>query len=97
MTKTLSKRLTAKQDMFCREYLKDLNSTQAAIRAGYSKKTAAVQGHENLRKPNVIERVAELQQKRLDTVEADARYVLNRLIDIDKMDIFGFLGFLGAS
>lgn len=32
--------LTDKQDMFCREYLIDLNATQAAIRAGYSAKTA---------------------------------------------------------
>ena len=33
-------KLTDKQEMFCKEYLIDLNATQAAIRAGYSKKTA---------------------------------------------------------
>ncbi|ENG5503925.1 terminase small subunit, partial [Yersinia enterocolitica] len=37
------KQLTPKQELFCREYLKDLNATQAAIRAGYSEKTAQVQ------------------------------------------------------
>lgn len=91
MTKTLTKRLTPKQDLFCREYLKDLNATQAAIRAGYSAKTSSVIGIENLRKPLIAKRLAELQQKRLETVEADARYVLNRLIDIDKMDVADIL------
>lgn len=42
--------LTAKQQRFCDEYLIDLNATQAAIRAGYSKKTAYAIGVENLKK-----------------------------------------------
>lgn len=42
--------LTAKQRRFVEEYLVDLNATQAAIRAGYSSKTAASIGEENLRK-----------------------------------------------
>lgn len=46
-------KLTAKQHAFIDEYLIDLNATQAAIRAGYSKKTAAVIGRENLTKPNI--------------------------------------------
>ena len=37
----------------------DLNATQAAIRAGYSPNTAATQGHENLRKPEIQQRIAE--------------------------------------
>jgi phage terminase small subunit len=41
--------LTDKQGMFCREYLIDLNATQAAIRAGYSEKTARASGCENLK------------------------------------------------
>ena len=53
--------LKAKQEKFCNEYLVDLNATQAAIRAGYSAKTAHVIGQENLRKPAIAERVAELQ------------------------------------
>ena len=44
-------KLTAKQKRFCDEYLKDLNATQAAIRAGYSEKTAKQIGQENLTKP----------------------------------------------
>ena len=45
--------LTQKQKAFVQEYLVDLNATQAAIRAGYSPKTAAVTGCENLTKPNI--------------------------------------------
>ncbi|MFR7383035.1 MAG: terminase small subunit, partial [[Clostridium] leptum] len=44
-------KLTAKQQRFVDEYLIDLNATQAAIRAGYSEKTAFSIGTENLRKP----------------------------------------------
>lgn len=47
--------LTAKMKKFCIEYLKDLNATQAAIRAGYSENTAANIGWENLRKPEIKE------------------------------------------
>jgi len=46
-------KLTKKQKRFVGEYLVDLNATQAAIRAGYSGKTASVIGAENLIKPNV--------------------------------------------
>ena len=51
--------LTRKQNAFCQEYLVDLNACQAAIRAGYSKKTAKAIGHENLTKPDVANRIAE--------------------------------------
>jgi phage terminase small subunit len=44
-------KLTAKQQLFVEEYLIDLNATQAAIRAGYSKHTAQQMGSENLLKP----------------------------------------------
>ncbi len=46
-------KLSPKQERFVQEYLVDLNATQAAIRAGYSKKTAASIGEENLRKPGI--------------------------------------------
>ena len=45
--------LTAKQAAFVREYLTSLNATDAARRAGYSKKTASEVGYENLRKPQI--------------------------------------------
>lgn len=45
--------LTDKQKRFCDEYLIDLNATQAAIRAGYSERTARKIGQENLTKPDI--------------------------------------------
>jgi phage terminase small subunit len=69
-------KLTAKQEMFCKEYIIDLNATQAAIRSGYSKETAAVIGSENLTKPNIQQRIAELGQAREDRLEITADEVL---------------------
>ena len=81
-----AKKLTAKQKMFCREYLVDLNATQAAIRAGYSKKTAPIIGFENLHKPNIAEVIAERMAKREEKVEINAEYVLRRLHEIESFD-----------
>ena len=47
--------LTAKQERFCQEYALDLNATQAAIRAGYSKRNAAKIGPELLGKTRIAE------------------------------------------
>ena len=49
----MAEKMTAKQMRFCDEYLIDLNATQAAIRAGYSVKTARSMGAENLSKPYI--------------------------------------------
>ncbi len=54
------KKLTPKQEMFCLEYLIYLNATQAAIRAGYSVRTAKEIGYELLTKPHIDARVQEL-------------------------------------
>ena len=60
--------MTAKQDRFVEEYLVDLNATQAALRAGYSEKTAMVIGSENLKKPEINKAVADaLNARRLRT------------------------------
>ena len=56
--------LTPKQARFAEEYLVDLNATQAAIRAGYSKKTANEQGAQLLAKLSIREAVAEAQEAR---------------------------------
>lgn len=84
-------KLTDKQELFAREYLKDLNATQAAIRAGYSEKTAKEAGYENLTKPHVMELVAELKSQRVEEVGIDAAYVLRRLVEIDQMDVIDIL------
>jgi len=83
--------LTDKQDMFCREYLIDLNATQAAIRAGYSEKTARALGSENLTKPDIQNRIAELKAVRNEEVSINAAYVLRRLVEIDQMDVLDIL------
>lgn len=83
--------LNDKQEMFCREYLVDLNATQAAIRAGYSEKTARATGCENLTKPNIAERIIQLKQERNEQVGIDAAYVLKRLVEIDQMDVLDIM------
>lgn len=73
------KGLTDKQKRFCREYVKDSNATQAALRAGYSEKTAKDIACENLAKPNIREYIDELMAKaRQDepSAIADANEVL---------------------
>lgn len=83
--------LTDKQEMFCREYLIDLNATQAAIRAGYSEKTANEQGAQNLAKLSIQSRISELKAERNDRIDIDADYVLRRLFEIDQMDVLDIL------
>ena len=83
--------LTDKQEMFCREYLIDLNATQAAIRAGYSEKTANRTGSENLSKPDIAQRIINLKSARNERVEIKADYVLHRLVEIDQMDVLDIL------
>ena len=68
--------------MFCKEYLIDLNATQAAIRAGYSEKTASETGSENLRKPRIVEKIQELMSKRAQKVEISSETVLNGILDV---------------
>jgi phage terminase small subunit len=79
--------LTAKQERFVGEYLLDLNATQAAIRAGYSEKTAAAVGHENLRKPKIAARIEEARAKRAETTEVTANRVLKELSRIGMSDV----------
>ncbi|HBT9098967.1 terminase small subunit [Klebsiella pneumoniae] len=83
--------LTDKQDMFCREYLIDLNATQAAIRVGYSAKTANRTATKLLSKAVIQSRIAELKEQRNDLVGINATYVLNRLVEIDQMDVLDIL------
>jgi phage terminase small subunit len=80
-----------KREMFCREYIKDLNGTQSAIRAGYSEKTANRIASQLLSKLDVQSRIAEMQSVRVEEVRIDANYVLKRLIEIDEMDVADIL------
>ena len=73
------KPLRPKQERFIEEYLKDLNAIQAAIRAGYSAKTASAIGEENLRKPEISAAVSEARAKRSKETKIEAAWVLRRL------------------
>ena len=73
------KKLTPKQDTFCQEYLKDLNATQAAIRAGYSEATAQEQSSRLLSNVMVKERVQALMDERKKRTEITADYVLTKI------------------
>ena len=79
--------LNEKQRRFVIEYLIDLNATQAAIRAGYSEKTAKVQGSRLLTNADVAQAVFEAQAKRSERTEVDADWVLRRLADEAEADI----------
>lgn len=71
--------LTAKQQRFVDEYLLDLNATQAAIRAGYSKATARFIGAENLTKPHIQEIVTKRIDARGHKAAITQSMVLERL------------------
>lgn len=68
--------MTPKQEAFVREYLIDLNATQAAIRAGYSEKTAHATGHENLSKPEIAAAITKAKTERAAKLDIDALWVL---------------------
>ncbi|HEX2676756.1 MAG TPA: terminase small subunit [Polyangiales bacterium] len=71
------RRLTAKQKAFVREYLVDCNATQAALRAGYSAKTASVLGYQLLQIPLVREAI-EVEQGKL---RARARVTVDDIVE----------------
>lgn len=75
----MADKLTPKQALFVKEYMVDLNATQAAIRAGYSKKTADVIGNQNLGKLNVSQAIKAAMSKREDKAIATADEVLRYL------------------
>lgn len=72
-------KMTAKQMRFCDEYLIDLNATQAAIRAGYSKKTAYSIGIENLKKPELKKYIESRMAEKESELIADQNEVLKYL------------------
>lgn len=75
-------KLTAKQQRFVDEYLIDLNATQAAIRAGYSEKTAAVIAAENLIKPNIKNCINQRMQEKEASLIATQDEILKYLTSV---------------
>jgi len=83
--------LTEKQRRFVEEYLIDLNATRAAIRAGYSEKTAYSIGHENLSKPEIADAIAEAKEARSERTKITADYVLQKAVSLLETNISSFL------
>lgn len=88
--------LTDKQERFCQEYLIDLNATQAAIRAGYSEKTAHSIGNENLIKPEIQNRVAELKERLSETTQITQIQVIIEIAKVAFGDIANLFDESGA-
>ena len=78
----MATRMTAKQKRFCDEYLIDLNATQSAIRAGYSKKSARQVGNENMSKPYIKNYLEERMQEKEDSLIAKQDEVLKYLTSV---------------
>lgn len=78
--------MTEKQKRFCEEYLIDLNATQAAIRAGYSEKTANRIASENLTKPDIQKALQKASESRSKRTEITQDMVLRRWWDISEAD-----------
>jgi len=85
--------LTPKQARFVEEYLVDLNAKQAAIRAGYSVRTAAVIGCENLIKPDIATAIAEQQAARSERLEISADRVVLEFAKLGFANMLDYMHF----
>lgn len=77
--------LSEKHELFALEYIKDLNAAQAAIRAGYSERTARTQGSRLMTNADIRARIDELMGKRKEELNIDAEFVLSRLVEVSEM------------
>ena len=82
MAEKEEKKLTAKRQRFCDEYLVDLNGTQAAIRAGYSAKTARQMAAENMAKPAIKAYIGKRMADKEAELVADQAEVLKYLTSV---------------
>lgn len=94
-------KLNDKQLRFAQEYTVDLNATQAAIRAGYSTKTAYSQGQRLLKKDEIQDAIREANRKRSEATGITAEWVLTGIAEIatredardaDRLKAFELLG-----
>lgn len=84
--------ISPKENRFCEEYIVDLNGTQAAIRAGYSRHTARSQACDILTRPDIISRIDELKAERTEKTGINAAWVLKRLRDEAEADVAELYG-----
>lgn len=83
----VNKELTLKQEKFCVEFVKDFNASAAAVRAGYSPKTAYSIGSENIRKPELSSRIAVL----IKQASMQPEEIKKRLSDIARGDLSDYI------
>jgi phage terminase small subunit len=84
-------KLTPKQARFVQEYLTDLNATQAAVRAGYSAKTARMIGHENRTKPNIAAAIERAMAEHAERPELTADWVIDELRKIAAANLADYV------
>ncbi len=89
-------RLTAKRALFAEEYVVDWNGTQAAIRAGYSPRTAAVQASQLLTKANVLGAIQWAFAERIKRVQVNQDDIVRRLVNLAFTDISAFATWEGG-
>lgn len=83
--------LTDKQEAFCRYYVLDWNATEAARKAGYSKKTAYSIGQENLKKPEIQDRIKELKEEIEELTGVSKIRIVNELAKVGFANISDFV------
>ena len=91
----MADKLTDKQQAFVNEYLVDLNATQAAIRAGYSEKTAKDIGCQNLAKLDIQQAIAKALKERSERTKVDSDWLLTHCSEMLKADIGDILDEVG--
>ncbi len=84
-------KLTPRKQQFCQQYLIDLNATQAAIRTGYSEKTAGSQGERLLKKVEIQTEITRLQGVRAERCEISADDALQRVFALADSNVFPIL------
>ena len=88
--------LRPRQAAFVREYLVDLNATQAAVRAGYSRRAAAAIASENLRKPKIRQAIETAFEQRQRTAAMAGEEILSRLSMYGRATLSDYLTFDGS-
>lgn len=86
MSKKDKTALTFRQESFVTEYLKDRNATQAAIRAGYSAKSAPGTSFQLMHNPNVISRIREITDSKNALSGVDSTFVIRELRKVAEQE-----------
>lgn len=84
-------KLSPKQERFCEEYMLDLNASEAAVRAGFSRRSRQQLGHLMLQDPRIAERITELKRKASERLEISADNVIQEIASVAFSNIKDFL------